>query len=47
MWVRFGGDDRVKPQEYSEYFEDFAGRASSPRWPADGMRGRELFFRGP
>jgi hypothetical protein len=23
MWVRFGGDDRVKPQEYSEYFEDF------------------------
>jgi hypothetical protein len=24
MWVRFGGDDRVKPQEYSEYFEDFA-----------------------
>jgi hypothetical protein len=23
MWVRFGGDDQVKPQEYSEYFEDF------------------------
>jgi hypothetical protein len=23
MWVRFGGDDQVKPQEYSEYFQDF------------------------
>jgi hypothetical protein len=23
MWVRFGGNDRVKPQEYSEHFEDF------------------------
>jgi hypothetical protein len=33
MWVGFGGDDRVKPQEYSEYFEDFTTeeRSKMPR----------------
>jgi hypothetical protein len=37
MWVRFGGNDRVKPQEYSEYFEDFAAEEQPEmacRWDA-------------
>jgi len=37
MWVGFGGDDRVKPQEYSEYFEDFATEEQpkmARRWDA-------------
>jgi hypothetical protein len=37
MWVRFGGDDRVKPQEYSEYFEDFTTKERlkvACRWDA-------------
>ena len=29
MWVRFGRDDRAKPQEYSKYFEDFATKERS------------------
>ena len=37
MWVRFGRDDRAKPQDYSKYFEDFETKERSKtarRWDA-------------
>ena len=44
MWVRFGRDDRAKPQEYSKYFEDFATKERRSKMAADGMRDGSYSF---
>ena len=47
MWVRFGRDDRAKPQEYSKYFEDFRDQGAVEDGPQMGCEDGSYSFAGP